>query len=962
MDARAALKNLAAWKAANDEVRVSVLVELATKLGAGWRAGRTRVGRHGLGELLRRDLGLSFVVVPGGWLRMGLSADDLFTAARARDAIAPAAVWGGGGSIARPTRWVRMRPYLLAIAGIPPAPGEATSDGGRASEAYRDAVDAARGDRDDGWSAAELVKAYEGGPPDAGAAEPAMRTIAIGELAGLVPEGFRLPSEAELEWALREGGTTRWIGVAGDVEVTAANRRKTLLGELANGFGLQGLRDLQNPCADGAVDYDVESPTDQRARATDRPERIARWAHTYWQDDDQELFSMLAGSRGTPDEYGDTILRLAADLPGLTEDVDGKEEAKAAGTGEAEAAAKEGGDEKAGDAGDKTEKAEKAGKAEGAEKADGAESQGREEQTAADEAAPAAATADATLDGPPGPLAEHELVLAALASANARRQTDAIAALAHLAIGPGHDVAPTAAAVVAALPRIAPAARAHVLTWLADVQVGGHQRLAAERPERKRRHELGLDRAAVRAAVAGDTGPIVAMLDDPHADVRSAAALALAFTVDAPAEAKAALGKRLAHESEPGVQAMLILACVRLGTGFRSPAPEPVIAGAIAIATAFDGPPNVEALTAATALGPTPHLAFAGGDLGKVAIAILRTLAPDVQAEAAAAIAGRALAEKDGALALVACEMAFGKPAQPAPPRLLEELSSSQRQVVARLADLDRSLDWLGFGLPPTVTARRRFLALDPAGPTDRFVAHGDGEVPLWFALRSRMATDGIDAAKAEAAKLLAGLPLADRLAVYLDRGAHALHDVFGTMSLDEVLAQATRDLTAARAAVDELVATPAATPRGNELLRAVAATRPGEELPETLLAELDGGQLGRDLDALKGFRPAAVARRLNAVIQPVLDRALATDGWQLGLDHDLAQWARVLAIAPSPSATRRLLLLGWASGQPASVREAIGKAASGQAALAPILADYDRLPQFASWQGARAAMKAYAE
>jgi hypothetical protein len=407
---------------------------------------------------------------------------------------------------------------------------------------------------------------------------------------------------------------------------------------------------------------------------------------------------------------------------------------------------------------------------------------------------------------------------------------------------------------------------------------------------------------------------------------------------------------------------MLILACVRLGTGFRPPAPEPVIAAAIAIATAFDGPPDVPALIAATALGVTPHLAFGGGNLGSVAIGLLRTMSPEVQGEAAVAIAGRAAAERDRELALVALEMAFGKAAPATPPRLIDELSSSQRQVVSRMADLDVDVDWLGFGVPPTVSARRRFLALDADGPTDRFVAHGaDSEVPLWYALRKKLAEEGADAARAELARIMQRLPLADRLAVYLDRHAHALAEVFAPMTLEQLLG-ATKDPAEVRAAVDALLASPGPGPRGPELLRAVAATRPGEELPETLLAEIDGRTLGRDLDALRPFRPAAVARHLNALLQPLLDRALAAGEWQPGLEQELARWASVLTVAPSPMATKRLLLLGWASGQPAAVRDAIGKAARGQSTLEPILAEYDRLPQFTSWTAARSAMTTYSE
>ena len=74
--------------------------------------------------------------------------------------------------------------------------------------------------------------------------------VLAGIESGRLKEGERLPSESEL---VRQFATSR---------PTVA----------------RALRDLQNLCADGAVDYDVESPTEQDARATDREARIARWA------------------------------------------------------------------------------------------------------------------------------------------------------------------------------------------------------------------------------------------------------------------------------------------------------------------------------------------------------------------------------------------------------------------------------------------------------------------------------------------------------------------------------------------------------------------------------------------------------------------------------------------------------------------------------------------------------------
>jgi hypothetical protein len=54
------------------------------------------------------------------------------------------------------------------------------------------------------------------------------------------------------------------------------------------------------------------------------------------------------------------------------------------------------------------------------------------------------------------------------------------------------------------------------------------------------------------------------------------------------------------------------------------------------------------------------------------------------------------------------------------------------------------------------------------------------------------------------------------------------------------------------------------------------------------------------------------------------------------------------------------MLVLGWASGQPAAVREAIGTHGGGAAAIATVLAEYDALPEFTSWPRARAGLEPF--
>jgi|GEM_PF-6471656 len=326
--------------------------------------------------------------------------------------------------------------------------------------------------------------------------------------------------------------------------------------------------------------------------------------------------------------------------------------------------------------------------------------------------------------------------------------SDELAGLATGAID--DDLAPTVAAVIAGLPTVEAAERARLLVWLADVQVGGHRAQTVLAPERRRKDQLPADRASARAAVAEHADAIIALLVDDDPDVRSAAALALGFCTEVGAAAKTALAGRLAPEAELGVDAAIILALVRLGAGFRAPADDPAIAAAIAIATAFDGPPDLDALIAASTLAPVPHLAFGGGALGDIAAAIA---------------VGHAFAPSDAA-------------------RRYEDLSGLQRTVLEGVAASEAPLDWYGLGLPPTAAGRRRFLCLDEPGPTDRFVSHGDDEVPLWFALRDlqrRGAAGEADAVERRDA-LLATLTPEERTAAFDDRATYGLDRTVGAL------------------------------------------------------------------------------------------------------------------------------------------------------------------------------------
>jgi hypothetical protein len=551
-------------------------------------------------------------------------------------------------------------------------------------------------------------------------------------------------------------------------------------------------------------------------------------------------------------------------------------------------------------------------------------------------------------------LAEHALTIGAL-TGDARAQGDALSALGYLTRGRGDDVAATVEAVLAALPELAGDTKVDALIWLADVQTGGHRDQTVQAPERRRKDALRADRAAVRAAVATAAEAIAALLDDPAPRVRSAATLALTFCVDASAAAKQAIAARLGREPEVGVQAGLLLALIRLGVGFRAPAPEPLIGAALAIATAFEGPANVAALVEAAKLPPAPLLAYNFGDLGAVAVGILRKLDRALVVDAAPELAAHAATTKDSALAAVAAELAFGPlPKQPPAPRLPDDLSSGERRVAQVLVDVGVKFGWHLYGLPSSAAARRRYFGLDEAGPFDRFVVHDGNDVPLWFAVATIAHAGGAIDWQA----LCADAGPAERLGIFLDRQVYWTKPM--PWKIDELLAAIGEELAAARAVVD--AARARARTVGLPLLRALVATRPDEPLDSQLLAELDLEVLAEEPALFARFSRIAVEARLFAEVKPVLESALASDDWSTGIEGRLSSIAAGLGYVASPRLARHLLLLGWASGQPAAVRAAVGQAGGHHAAIALVLAQYDALPEFTSWPRARAVLPTYAE
>jgi hypothetical protein len=81
-----------------------------------------------------------------------------------------------------------------------------------------------------------------------------------------------------------------------------------------------------------------------------------------------------------------------------------------------------------------------------------------------------------------------------------------------------------------------------------------------------------------------------------------------------------------------------------------------------------------------------------------------------------------------------------------------------------------------------------------------------------------------------------------------------------------------------------------------------------------------------------------------------------------IGANDVAERLAPLLRYCPSPRAARWMLLLGWAGGQPAAVREKVGEHAADRPELAPVLAEYDAIDQeMDSWSQAREALRAFA-
>jgi formylglycine-generating enzyme required for sulfatase activity len=232
------------WLAASDEQRNDVLARLLEQLGDDWRASKKQPG-----ALRHRPTKLDFALVPGGSLRMGLDEAEIRSAeARLEWTDDAEELLERCRASARPVHEVRIAPFLCATVCLTSKKIRRLSEERLESQSLK-------------------------------------RAEATGLAASL---GFRLPSEAELEWLMRDGR-----GLAFTLDGPAFGAEE----EPASRFGVFDLFASQWAADDWHPSYEGAPSTSEPWMNGDANGVYRGLGVMLPVDDESELWGTLAGLR-----------------------------------------------------------------------------------------------------------------------------------------------------------------------------------------------------------------------------------------------------------------------------------------------------------------------------------------------------------------------------------------------------------------------------------------------------------------------------------------------------------------------------------------------------------------------------------------------------------------------------------------------------------------------------------------
>jgi hypothetical protein len=267
-----ALRDIERFAELGRDARAELASKIAQRLGHPWSAGAAEP--IDAVPLFHSELGLEFVAIPGGTFEMGLTAADV-------EAVKSAIGWDEdiAGTIddardhVTPSRWVDVSPFLLARDTLYHADVERLSRGKHAG-----------------------IYCYQ------------LARIEARRLAETV--GLRLPSEAEFEWVMREGGRCHFA--------FDASRK---LDDLGNDTEVWPTRfGIRRPfgtswCADDHHAGYVGAPPGSKPWMAGEPDGLARpsGAEPELVDEVEQRLGLLACWR-TARGHGSARVRLARDL------------------------------------------------------------------------------------------------------------------------------------------------------------------------------------------------------------------------------------------------------------------------------------------------------------------------------------------------------------------------------------------------------------------------------------------------------------------------------------------------------------------------------------------------------------------------------------------------------------------------------------------------------------------------